>query len=365
VAGPRPIPSERLSRLRAGAQLLHRPASVTDPAEIAARIGGVQDQDQNAGRLSFRARGRGLTAADVDRARTEERSLLRAWVMRKTVHLVATEDAGWLLPLYEERFEREARRRLGQLGLDARGQERGLRLLRAELERDAPLTRRELSGRLASRGLELDSSQWLHLVHLSTVTGIACFGPDQGARTCLVAREDWLGEPPPHDRDRALAELARRYIRAFGPAGERDLAYWSGLPIGEVRRGLEAIAPELEEVSALGAPAWVLRGAKPRAPARGTLRLLPDFDTYMLGYRSREAALPLELNSRINSGGGLISATIVLDGRVIGTWKARRPAGSLRISLEHFGRSDAQVAEAIEAEVADIERFTGRRVSRG
>ena len=72
----------------------------------------------------------------------------------------------------------------------------------------------------------------------AVVSGIACLGPDRGKTTCLVRREDWLGKPPPFDRDRALAELARRYVGAFGPATDRDFAYWSGLPLRDVRAGL-------------------------------------------------------------------------------------------------------------------------------
>ena len=97
---PRRLDAARLPRLRAAAQLLQRPTAVRHPADVARLAGPVQAQEPRAARLAFRARSRGLVAADVDRARTEERSLLRAWMMRKTVHLIPTEDAGWLLPLF-------------------------------------------------------------------------------------------------------------------------------------------------------------------------------------------------------------------------------------------------------------------------
>ena len=108
----RGIDPTRLARLRAATQLLHRPTSATDPAEIARSIAGAQAQDVYAGPLTFRSRSRKLTAADIKRARTEERSLLRTWVMRTTVHLIPTDDAGWWLPLFEPGIERWSRRRL-------------------------------------------------------------------------------------------------------------------------------------------------------------------------------------------------------------------------------------------------------------
>src|SRR5829696_309205 len=113
-----------LARLRAARQLLHRPTNAKDPASIARAIGGAQAQDVYAGPLQFRSRSRSLTAEDIRRARTEERSLLRTWVMRMTIHLIPTEDAGWWLPLFEPSMERWSRRRLEQLGMPARSVEK-------------------------------------------------------------------------------------------------------------------------------------------------------------------------------------------------------------------------------------------------
>ena len=142
----RGVDPARLARLRGASQRLHRPAAVRHPADVARLAGPVQAQEPRAAKLAFRARARGLVAADVDRARTEERSLLRAWMMRRTVHLIATEDAGWLLPLFSETIVRLARKRLADFGLDRRGQDRALAVLHARGRRrrrpDPPRARR-------------------------------------------------------------------------------------------------------------------------------------------------------------------------------------------------------------------------------
>ena len=138
MAAPRRIDAARLPAMRAAAQLLHRPSSVTDPADLAREIAGAQAQDVYAGPLTFRARSRRLTAADVTRARTEERSLLRTWVMRMTIHMIASEDAGWMLPLFEPRIESWSRRRLGQLGMLAGRQEKALRTISGALGSEGP-----------------------------------------------------------------------------------------------------------------------------------------------------------------------------------------------------------------------------------
>lgn len=359
AASQRRIDPARLPRLRAAAQLLHRPTSVCDPVEVARAVAGVQAQDQFAARLSFRSRTRRLKAADIDRARTEERSLLRTWVMRMTIHLIPTDDAGWWLPLFEPGIEKWSRRRLGQLGMPARTQERALREVVRVLEREGPLTRTEVGNRLRQKGIELDNFTRGQIMGLAVSSGNACLGPDRKGGTCLVLRRDWLGEQPRFDRDAALAELARRYLRAFGPATDRDFANWAGLGLGEVRAGLETISGELEEVRVGDETLLALRGKLPRLPRTGQLRMLGNFDTYLLGWKDRSFSVPDHHVAAVKEGGGgWIRPVIVSDGVVVGGWRSSRKGGRIEIALDRPASArPAAVRKAIEAEVRDIERF--------
>jgi hypothetical protein len=338
--------------------VLHRPVSATDPAEIAQSVAGIQAQEQYGHRLSFRSRSRRLTAADVDRARTEERSLIRTWLMRKTIHLIAAEDAGWMLPLFEPPIERWSRRRLEQLGMPARTQEKALRVIAGALE-DEPITRKEARERVTEAGIELNAQTGLHVSGLAVTTGLAILGSDRGAQTQLVRRQDWIGEQPPFDRERALAELARRYIGAFAPATDRDFAYWSGLNLGDVRAGLEAIAQELEEVQVGGETMLALRGRLPRLPKAGQVRMLGMFDTYLLGYKDRSFTAGDEHHETVSDRGGGIYPVILRDGVVLGGWRMSRRAGNLEVSLNDPDSLPAEVRPAVEAEIEDIARFEG------
>ena len=363
AAAPRSLDPLRLTRLRAAAQLLHRPGSARDPVEIARAVAGVQAQDHFAARLSFRSRSRRLKAADIDRARTEERSLLRTWVMRMTIHLIPADDAGWWLPLFEPGIEKWSRRRLGQLGMSARTQERALREVVRMLEREGPLTRTEVGNRLRAMGIELDNWTRGHIMGLAVSSGNACLGPDRKGGTCLVLRRDWLGDQPRFDHEAAIAELARRYLRAFGPATDRDFAYWAGLGLGEVRAGLEAIAAELEEVRVGEAMLLALRGKLPRLPRAGQLRMLGNFDTYLLGWKERAFSVPDEHAAAVKEGGGgWIRPVIVRDGVVIGGWRSSRKGGRIEISLNLTDSLTAEARKAIDAEIEDIERFEGMPV---
>jgi hypothetical protein len=353
------LDEETLRRRRAAAQLLHRPTAVSDPVEVARATAGIQAQDQPAARLSFRSRSRRLYAADIDRARTVDRSLLRTWLMRMTIHLIPTEDAAWMLPLFEPKIEHWSRRRLDQLGMKEADVARALRIVARALDGDGALTRPELGERVVAGGVELDSMTRLHVMGCAVVSGIACLGPDRGASACLVRRQDWLGDLPVVDRKLALAELARRYLGGFGPASDRDLAYWSGLGLREVRAGLEAIASELTEVRSAHQTLVALRRKGPRLPPRGHVRLLGNFDTYLLGYRDRSFSVPPEHAAAVKEGGGgWIRPVIVRDGLVVGGWSAKRGQGRIDVSLT-LPDPEAAPREAIEAEIADIERFEG------
>lgn len=348
----------RLARTRAAAQLLHRPRQPAHPADIAREIAGAQAQDARAGRLTFRARSPKLTAANIDRARAEERSLLLTWAMRNTLHLLSAEDALWMLPLFQPRLESFARRRLSDFGVDRRAQDRGLDAVRAALESDGPLKRGEVVEHIRRRGIEITPERRGHFVGLSVATGIACLGPDLGRTTLLAPARDWLAAPLRTDREAALRDLARRYLNAFGPATEADFAGWAGLPLGDIRAGLAGISGELREVRIADDRAWALSRAARRARA-GVVRLVPAWDTYLLGYRDRDFVASGERWRRITPGGGMYYATIVRDGVALGTWAIRGSRDTPEVSAEPFESLDPVTEAAVEAEIDDIRRFEG------
>ena len=376
---------DQVRRARMRAQLLtgRRPRSV---AEVVGALGGLQAQDTPASRLAVRPRSTGLDQDDVRRACNQDRSVVRTWVMRGTLHMVAAEDAGWLVGLLGPMFLAAGRRRRLQLGLDDRLCGRALETLPAVLA-DGPLPRAELVRALAAKGIEVnpDGQAPAHLVGYAALSGLVCRGPDlDGDEASYVLLEDWAGKGrggpggsrrggPPENRlldgDDALAELARRYLAGHGPAGPEDLAAWSGLPTGRARQAFDLIAGELAEVELDGRRLWAPKDATaPRARARTkgpVVRLLGRFDDYLLGWRGRDLILDPRFARRIQAGGGWIHPAVVVDGRVAGTWRSRSAGGRLEIAVEPFGRLPPGARPGLEAEAADLGRFLGTEVVLG
>ena len=231
---------------RLTAQLLAGPPA-RDPAAVAERLLAVQGQDPRGVRLAIRARSTGLSRADVDRALTEDRSILITWLNRGTLHLVRREDYSWLHALTTPPLFTASARRLAQEGVSPDAADRGVAAIERSLADEGPLTRAQLQQHVAAAGVRTEGQALLHVIWAACLRGLAVRGPMVDGHHAYALVRDWLGESPPVDREVALAELARRYLAGHGPARDRDLAKWAGLPLRDARSGLEAIAPELAE----------------------------------------------------------------------------------------------------------------------
>jgi hypothetical protein len=296
----------------------------------------------------------------------EERTVVRTWGPRGTLHLLATEDIGWLLPLLGPFFIAGNSRRYAQLGLDPDTIEQGLRAIQTVLAEQAPLTRDELIERLRGEGVRVEGQARPHLLGHAAFKGLICYGPDRGKNPTYVLLRDWVNRGNPLPEEEAQAELARRYLEGHGPASPQDLAAWSGLPMRVVRSAWSRITEQLVEVEINGSgSAWMPEAHlawldEPLGPGP-IVRLLPNFDPYLLGYQTRDFVVSREYAKRINAGGGMLHPTVLVNGRAAGIWKREQTTDYLDITVEPFGPLAPEVPAKIEAEAADLARFLGTR----
>jgi hypothetical protein len=336
-----PILSERLT-----AQLLAG-APANDPVAVAERLLAIQAQDLRGALLAVRARSVGLSAADVDSALTEDRSLLVTWLNRGTLHLVRSDDYWWLHALTARRLRAGNTRRLYQEGVSTDAAERAVSVIQRALTEEGPLDRDQLRDRIAGAGVRTQGQAFVHLLMLASIRGLIVRGPIVAGRHAFVLVRDWLGESAQMDREVALAELARRYLAGHGPADDRDLARWSGLPLGDARAGLKAIVSELHERD----DGLVdLKRRSPAAPLPQP-RLLGSFEPVLLGWKSRGLLLG-EAESLVVSG-GVFRPFALVDGHAVATWAITRQ----KIELKAFGQLPRIHREALEADAGDVTRF--------
>lgn len=319
------------------------------PEAAAGRLLAVQAQDPRGARLAVRARTAKVTAEDVDWALTEERSLLITWLNRGTLHLVRTEDYRWLHALTTPPLQTSAARRLRQEGVGEKDVERGVRTIEKALADEGPLTRAQLRERLDRAGVPSAGQALIHLLFLATLRGVAVRGPMVGREHAYALVRDWLGEQGPVDREKALAELARRYLVGHGPADDRDLARWAGLPLRDARAGLAAIAAELEERE----DGLVDLKKRPEPAPLPPPRLLGAYDPLLLGWTSREEVVgPHKL---LVTDNGLFRPFALVRGRAVATWNL---VGG-KVAIEPLDEVAETAMARLKADARKVERFFG------
>jgi hypothetical protein len=350
-----PIASESILSERLAAQGLAGPP-LPDPVAVAERLLAVQGQDPRGFRLAVRARTEGLSAADVERALSEDRSLVVTWLNRGTLHLVRSEDYPWLQALTTPPLRASCARRLRAEGVSEAEAERAMATIERALAEEGPLTRIELRDRLAVADVRTEGQATIHLLFIAAVRGLTVRGPMRGKHHAYVLARDWLGEPKAVERETALAELARRYLAGHQPASDRDLARWAGLPLRDARAGLAAIADELEEDE--GGLVRLRRrsgrnAAKRRAESLPPPRLLGAFDPVLLGWTSREDILGP--HTALVTRNGIFHPFAMAEGRAVAKWGLA--GGGLTVEpLEPLPKA---VAVALESDAADVTRFLG------
>ena len=309
-----------LRRQRAEAQLL-RPARRT-PEQIVRHHLAVQAQDHRQARVALWARSTAMTHAAIDRA-LESRALVIAWLNRGTLHLVCADDYWWLLSLTGPTQTTSNLTRLRQVGVE--DPEKAGRAIERVLA-GGPHTTRELREAVNGQG-----PAFLHTLGYLALRGrvVRC------AAATWALTGDWLGKQPKVDRDKAIAELGRRYAKAHAPCEPADLAYWAGLPLRDARAALDGVKQR------------PCGGAEP-IPAR----LLPAWDEYLLGWKDRSFLMvgPAEGLYR----GGLIGPAMTVDGLAVGKWGKRKGEP---VRLEPFGRITTAQRQALEREAEALAAY--------
>lgn len=278
--------------------------------------------------------------------------LVRGYPMRGTVFLVSTDDARWIGQLCATPRLREARGRQHHLGLTDALVDTARGAVLAALA-DAPngLPRRDVLAALERAGQQTSGGRGYHLLARFISETQIFYGPWNGRDQNLVMAENWLptgtslADRFNDDRIAAVTELLRRYLTSHGPATLRDFAWWTKLPLREIRAAAADAVTDLEHDGADEPSYWrpgLVEETAALADNIRELRLLPGFDEFILGYRDRTFAMTDDEHARLVPGNnGVFRPSIVIDGVVRGLWKRAGRPGKRALEIEEFGRLTA------------------------
>ncbi len=337
--------------------------------DVVSRIGGLHAQVMSSAELTLHARVEGLEREAVARALWEERSLVKLWAMRGTLHLLpAAELDTWLgaLSTYDHYLKPAW---LRAFEITEEQLERLVDVIGEALD-GRPLTREELGAavaRIAGEPELADKVQgsWGPYLKPASFRGGLCFGPSDGQKVRFTRPDSWLGRelalPEPAE---ALREVTRRHLGAFGPAARADLARWWSVQPARAGRMLEALGEEVAEVDVEGTPGWMLREhaqeATTEEPPERLVRLLPGFDMWVIG-AARDAAALLDptQKKRVYRNQGWISPVLLVNGRMDGVWRHERKGRRLTVTIEPFGKLPKWVRTGADAEAERLAAFLG------
>lgn len=361
--GPRGVTWTEICRRRLRAQHLRTPSASLH--RVVADICGLHAQVMSSAELAAAVRLDGLRSGTVARTLWSDRSLVKTWAMRGTLHLLTTED----YPLYaaalsNRRFDLDGPW-LKYHGLLASDVPALVDAVSDALD-GHQLTREELSGQVARRLGDakwetLLASGWGAVLKPVAFQGRLCFGPSDGNRVTFVRPDQWLGPFERLDPVESLAEVARRFLTAYGPARVEEFARWWGVQPKAVRPVLTADHGLVQVEVEGGRPAWTVPDA-PVVPAEDApvVRLLPLFDPYTVALR-RNGVRPLTGPEKdlVYRKAGWISPVLLVDGEIAGVWEHREEKGGLRVEVTPFGPVARPIVDLVTVEARRLAEHLG------
>lgn len=328
------------------------------PADVVAHMGAVQAQDYLGALWAVGLRMKHATEANIEDT-LRKGSIIRTWPMRGTLHFVASQDVRWMLSLMTPRIISGSLGRFKQLGLDDDILARTRRIWERAL-RDGPLARTEMYAALENASISTAGYRALHLLGRLAQEQFICFGPRQGKQHTFTLFDQWVPSTKPKTTEEALGEISIRYFTSHGPATVQDITWWSGLTVAQVKQGIAIAGRLLEPRIVEGITYYTgLKSPSPASSVADTF-LLPPFDEYLVAYRNRDAALQKAHAQHYNPGAnGMLSAVIVQNGQVVGTWQRTVAKQSVRVNPKPFPAPMRIKMPAYEAGVERYAQFLG------
>jgi hypothetical protein len=335
------------------------------PGDVVQWMGVVQAQDYGAAKWALGLRLQNVTDEDIELAFSEG-TILRTHVMRPTWHFVSPADIRWLLALTAPRVLAASGYWYRKLELDDEFFRHSNEILVKALQGGKQLMRTELAVSLQEAGIETEDMQRLvYILMRAELDGVICSGARRGQQFTYALLDERVPPFRVLDREEALAELAKRYFISHGPATLQDFAWWSGLTIMDARAGLEMVKPQLVQERVNEMVYWF--AASSLQDVSQETYLLPNYDEYIVGYTDRSAVFDGELHrEKLDARGNILfNHTIVMDGRVVGTWKRTLKKAEVLLDATIFAAMGMVEKNKLEGAVKRYGEFVGRGASVG
>ncbi len=293
-------------------------ADFQTPSEVVAWLGAMQAQDYFGTLWAIGVRMQNANEATIEQA-IADKTIVRTWPMRGTLHFVAPDEIRWILKTLAPRVITRNAALYRRQEIDTALINRCQDLVIAALQGGQQLTRDEMYQILDKNGIT-SSGRGVHILGYLAQIGLLCLGVRRGKQHTFTLMDEWLPPGRELSYEEALVELARRYFTSRAPATVKDFSWWTGLTLTDAKKGLEAVKPQFVEERINGQSYWFPPSHEP-ITEKDVVFLLPGFDEFLLSYTDRSASLAPNHKKIWQRDNGLLPATIVIRGEVAGFWK--------------------------------------------
>ncbi len=325
------------------------PANFSTPGEVVAWFGAMQAQMYLDSLWAIGLRMQTATESVIEQA-VADKTIVRTWPMRGTLHFVAADDVRWMLKLLTPRIVNgPAAYMYKQLELGETDFTKCKKIFGKALQGGKQLKREAMYELLEAQKIATANMRGLHILSRLSQDAFLCFGRRAGKQPTFALLDEWIPTSKNLVGDEALCEIARRYFVSHGPATLQDFAWWTGLPMAAARTALALAAPQLAQEIVAEKTYWFSPASRRNTNTKNekSVFLLPAFDEYTVAYKDRSAVIDPAHTKKINTGNGVFSPIIVIDGQVVGAWKRTLKKNAVQLTPDLFTPLKKSQAQAL------------------
>lgn len=327
-----------------------------EPEEVVSYMGAMQSQASEMAKWGIGNRLEGATYQRVTEALDAGR-IIRTHILRPTWHFVSAEDIHWMIPLSTPRLKPVFLSYAKMIGIDEASMPRRSVQVINTLEKQGHLTKQEIDEQLKNEGIEIDERELSIILSQAEIEGIVCNGVAKGIKHTYALLEERVPKTRSFDKEEALATLAYKFFSSHGPATLQDFIWWSGLLITEARSALEMVKEQFVSETLNGREFWMKNDIRMPEKGKDSVLLLPPFDEFVVSYKDRSELIEDEHYGKVMTKNGLFSPTIMLNGRIIGSWKKVTKKKMPEVEISFFKKTSQKTERLVQAAIQEYLRF--------
>jgi hypothetical protein len=324
--------------------------------DIVGWMGAMQAQDYSMAKWAIGVRLPGETEKNVEAA-LDNGEIIRTHLLRPTWHFVSADDIYWILELTAPHIKNSLKFRSKSLELNDDVYKKSNKVIEKALRGENHLTRKELLKILQKAKINTDGQRGPHIILRAELDGILCNGKKRLKKQTYALLEERVPESNTFSRDEALSKLALKYFTSHSPATIKDFVWWSGLPVNDAKHALEMIKKDFFSEKIGTQTYWLSNSFSIPKNYKDSIYLLPAYDEFLISYKDRSAAIPVENNKKAISNNGIFRATIVRNGKVIGIWKRLTRKNKVKIKTEFFQPPMQVIPHLLKKPLKALETF--------